>query len=97
MINEGAKIVEIISGDIKESDLILPKSIISFTMRENTTLESIPSNAFSHNSNLQIVNIYIQIMILLLKKKHFLFALHYNNSVLFEVYFLITTSFSYSM
>lgn len=58
MINEGAKIVEIISGDIKESDLILPKSIISFTMRENTTLESIPSNAFSHNSNLQIVNIY---------------------------------------
>ena len=76
MINEGAKIVEIISGDIKESDLILPKSIISFTMRENTTLDSIPSNAFSHNSNLQIVNIYIQIMILLLKKKHFLFALN---------------------
>ena len=58
IVNNDAKIVEVISGNIKESDLILPKTIVSFIMREETTLESIPPNAFSNYINLQTINIY---------------------------------------
>ena len=58
MVPEGAKVVEMIEGEITESDFPLPDSITSFTVRENVSVKSIPANAFAENENLKTITIF---------------------------------------
>ena len=57
IIPEGASIVEIIQGEITDSDFPLPETVTSFTVRENVSVKSIPAYAFSENTNLKTVSI----------------------------------------
>lgn len=58
IVRDGNQIVQVIEGDVFESDFQLPNSVVSLTIPESSIVEKIPKNAISHNSNLKRVSIF---------------------------------------
>ena len=58
IIPENAKNVEVLNGEITESDFPIPSSIVSLTISEDVVIKEIPANAMMNHPNLNSLAIY---------------------------------------